>query len=69
MSIALLEKGVTTHAVIYDPFKEELFTSSKGEGAYLNDERMRVTMSLGLKDTLIGTGFPFKQPQHLRLLS
>ena len=65
VSIALVEKGVTTHAVIYDPFKEELFTSSKGEGAYLNDERMRVTMSLGLKDTLIGTGFPYKQPQHL----
>ena len=70
VSIALLRKpGVPTHAVIYDPFKEELFTASKGEGAYLNDERMRVTMSHGLEDTLIGTGFPFKQPQHLRLLS
>ena len=65
VSIALLEKGVTTHAVIYDPFKEELFTASKGEGAYLNNERIRVTISNGLKDTLIGTGFPFKHPQHL----
>ena len=65
VSIALLEKGVTTHAVIYDPFKEELFTASKGEGAYLNNERIRVTISKGLEDTLIGTGFPFKNPQHL----
>ena len=36
VSIALFEKGMVTHAVIYDPFKEELFTSSKGEGPYLN---------------------------------
>ena len=41
VSIALVEKGITTHAVIYDPFKEELFTASKGEGAYLNNERIR----------------------------
>ena len=65
VSIALLEKQVITHAVIYDPFKEELFTASKGEGAYLNNERIRVTTSIGLQDTLIGTGFPFKQPEHL----
>ena len=65
VSIALVEKGITTHAVIYDPFKEELYTASRGEGAYLNNERIRVTSSNGLKDTLIGTGFPFKHPQHL----
>jgi len=65
VSIALLEKQVITHGVIYDPFKEELFTASKGDGAYLNNERIRVTMSNGLQDTLIGTGFPFKDPQHL----
>ena len=65
VSIALLEKGVTTHAVIYDPFKEELFTASKGEGAYLNNERIRVSLSNGLKEALIGTGFPFRHPQHL----
>ena len=65
VSIALLEKQVITHGVIYDPFKEELFTASNGDGAYLNNERIRVTMSNGLQDTLIGTGFPFKDPQHL----
>ena len=65
VSIALLEKGTTSHAVIYDPFKEELFSASKGEGAYLNNERIRVSLSNGLKETLIGTGFPFRHPQHL----
>ena len=65
ISIALYENKIPCHAVVYDPFKEELFTASKGEGAFLNDERMRVTNSRGLENTLIGTGFPFKHPQHL----
>ncbi|MGE4594859.1 MAG: inositol monophosphatase family protein [Gammaproteobacteria bacterium] len=65
ISIALYENNVATHAVVYDPFKEELFYASKGEGAYLNDERIRVTKTNGLENALIGTGFPFKHPQHL----
>jgi myo-inositol-1(or 4)-monophosphatase len=65
VSIALFEKNVPCHAVVYDPFKEELFTASKGEGAYLNDQRIRVTDTHGLNEALIGTGFPFKSPQHL----
>ena len=44
VSIALQHKGVLEQAVVYDPLKQELFTASKGEGAYLNDERIRVTM-------------------------
>ncbi len=65
ISIALFENKVTTHGVVYDPFKEELYTASKGEGAYLNNERMRVTSTNGLQNTLIGTGFPFRHPEHL----
>jgi myo-inositol-1(or 4)-monophosphatase len=65
VSLALYEKNVAAHAVVYDPFKEELFYASKGEGAYLNDERIRVTKTRGLENALVGTGFPFKHPQHL----
>ena len=65
VSIALYENDEPTHAVVYDPFKEELFTASKGEGAYLNEQRLRVTNTQGFEGTLIGTGFPFKEPQHL----
>lgn len=65
VSIALYKKNQATHAVVYDPFKEEMFTASKGQGAYLNDQRIRTTKTLGFDDTLIGTGFPFKAPQHL----
>lgn len=65
VSIALYEKNIASHAVVYDPFKEELFTASRGEGAYLNDQRIRMTSTQGLTGTLIGTGFPFKSPEHL----
>ncbi len=65
VSIALYENNEATHAVVYDPFKEEMFTASRGQGAYLNEQRIRTTNTYGLKDTLIGTGFPFKVPQHL----
>ncbi len=65
VSIALYENNEPTHAVVYDPFKEELFIASKGEGAYLNEQRIRTTHTNGFENTLIGTGFPFKAPQHL----
>jgi myo-inositol-1(or 4)-monophosphatase len=65
VSIALYENDEPTHAVVYDPFKEEMFTAAKGEGAYLNEQRIRITGADGFENTLIGTGFPFKEPQHL----
>lgn len=65
VSIALKSKGKLEHAVIYDPISQELFTASRGGGATLNDRRMRVSNAKGLEGALLGTGFPFKQPQHL----
>ena len=61
VSIALSVKGVLTHGVIYDPTRNELFTASRGGGAFLNDRRIRVSKTLNLKDALLGTGFPFKE--------
>ncbi|BAF61571.1 inositol monophosphatase family protein [Candidatus Vesicomyidisocius calyptogenae] len=65
VSIALYENKEPKHAVVYDPFKEELFTTSKGEGAYLNEQRIRITHTNGFENTLIGTGFSFKESKHL----
>lgn len=65
ISIALLHKGVLTHAVVYDPNHNELFTASRGAGAFLNDKRIRVSKRAKLKDALIGTGFPFRDFTHL----
>ena len=60
VSIGLLQKGVMTQAVIYDPNRNDLFVATKGRGAFLNDRRIRVTKRHRLNEALLGTGFPFK---------
>jgi myo-inositol-1(or 4)-monophosphatase len=65
VSIAFQYKGDITHAVIYDPNRNHLFTASKGQGAFINDRRLRVSKKAKLQDALLGTGFPFKEFSHL----
>ncbi|HUU72754.1 MAG TPA: inositol monophosphatase family protein, partial [Burkholderiales bacterium] len=60
VSIALAHKGQIQHAVVYDPTRNDLYTASRGAGAYLNDKRLRVSRRDKLIDCLIGTGFPFR---------
>lgn len=61
VSIALLQKGIAQQAVIYDPNRDELFTSTRGSGAFLNDRRIRVSKRTRIEESLIGTGFPFRE--------
>ena len=49
-----------TQAVIYDPARNELFTATRGHGAFLNDRRIRVSKRRSSTTALIGTGFPFR---------
>lgn len=65
VSIALLHRGVLSQAVIYDPVSDELFTASRGSGAFLNDHRIRVSKRAQLGESLIGTGFPFRDFTHM----
>ena len=65
VSIALKNKNKTEVGVIYDPLRDELFTAEKGGGATLNNRRIRVSTQTSLNQALLGTGFPFKYPQHL----
>ena len=65
VSIALQHNGVLTQAVIYDPTKNDLFTATRGRGAFLNDRRLRVSKRTELADSLIGTGFPYSKFDHL----
>jgi myo-inositol-1(or 4)-monophosphatase len=67
VSIALQHRGATAHGVVYDPSKNELFTASKGRGAFLDDRRIRVSKCVHLKDALVGTGFPFKEGSRIDL--
>lgn len=61
VSIALLHRGDVIVGVIYDVAKNELFTAAKGQGAYLDNRRIRVSDTKDLRRALIGTGFPFRR--------
>lgn len=65
ISIAAVHKGRVEHGVIYDPLRDELFTATRGEGARLNDKRLRVTDRPHLAESLLGTGFPVVNMEYL----
>ncbi len=65
VSIALMHKGQLQHGVIYDPTRNDLYTASRGDGAFLNDRRLRVSKRDKLIDGLIGTGFPFRMFDYI----
>ncbi|HEX4885007.1 MAG TPA: inositol monophosphatase family protein [Casimicrobiaceae bacterium] len=65
VSIALAHRGVVSQGVIFDPVRNDLFTASRGRGAFLNDRRIRVSKRQHLRDCLIGTGFPFRDGSYL----
>jgi myo-inositol-1(or 4)-monophosphatase len=60
ISIALQIKGRVEHAVVYDPMRDETFTASKGQGAYLNNTRIRVSTRTALEEAIVATAFPFR---------
>jgi len=65
VSIGLQHNGILTQAVVYDPTKNDLFTATRGRGAYLNDKRLRVSKRKEMADSLIGTGFPYTRFEHM----
>jgi myo-inositol-1(or 4)-monophosphatase len=65
VSIACEHRGRLAHGVIYDPFKQELFAASRGDGATLNNRRIRVANLKTIEGALLATGFPFKNPDQL----
>lgn len=60
VSVALQVRGRLEHGVIYDPLRQELFTTSRGSGAQLDGRRIRVSKRAALEGALIGTGFPYR---------
>lgn len=65
VSIALLKQNRLFQAIVYDPMRQELFTASKGEGAFLDATRLRVKKTQRLSDALLGCGFPYRDDQDL----
>lgn len=66
ISIALKHKNQLQIGLVYDPLRQELFTATAGQGAYLDSRRIRVSATKLLENALIGTGFPFRDKQHLK---
>ena len=66
VSIAALENGEPMHGVIFDPLRNELFTASRGSGAFLNDRRLRIGQRATLSGALLATGFPPRERPRLR---
>lgn len=65
VSIAVRRHGQLQHAVILDPLRDELYTASRGQGAQLNERRIRVTRHATLEDSLLATGFMAGNPTNL----
>lgn len=61
VSIACKKGKHLLHAVVYDPCRNQLFTATKGKGAFLDGARIRASNATILRNSLIGTGFPFRE--------
>ena len=65
VSIAIRVNGRTEVGVVYDPIRNELFTAVRGEGAKLNEFRLRIDNERrDLNGSVLATGFPFKVAKH-----
>jgi myo-inositol-1(or 4)-monophosphatase len=58
VSIGIQVRGRLEHGVIYAPSTQDLYCASRGEGATLNNRKLRVTSCKDLDQALIGTGVP-----------
>ena len=66
VSIALSVRGKVEQAVVYDPTRNDIYSASKGRGAYVNDRRLRVGKRTRLPDCLISTGFAYRPGDKLK---
>lgn len=74
ISIACKHNGKLEHGVVYDPVRQEEFSASRGKGAQLNGNRLRVSKRNDLAQAVLGTGIPYRSrqeekiPQYMRTL-
>jgi len=68
VSIAYESDGEIIAGVVFDPYHNEEFSAAKGEGAYLNDEKIFVSKVSELNHALVATGFPYETEKILDLV-
>jgi myo-inositol-1(or 4)-monophosphatase len=61
VSVGVQVNGRLEAAAVYDPMRQEVFAAARGDGATLDDRKIRVSGRKELEFALIGTGFPFRQ--------
>ncbi|MBV1867790.1 MAG: inositol monophosphatase [Marinosulfonomonas sp.] len=59
VSIGLEFKGEIVSAVVYDPTRDEMFVAEKGQGAWMNESRLRVSGRSKMIESIFATGVPF----------
>ncbi len=59
ISIALEREGVLVSALVFNPVTDEMFVAERGQGAYLNEKRLRVAARKNLNECVIASGAPF----------
>jgi myo-inositol-1(or 4)-monophosphatase len=67
ISIALERDGMIVAGLVYNPINDELFTSERGKGAFLNNQRLRVAARKRLGDAVVACGLPHLGPGDLPL--
>lgn len=69
ISIAVQHKGITQHGVIYDPIRDELFSASRGQGAMMNQRRIRVSVKESLQQTCLAVGHAYRTMFNNEIIS
>ncbi len=73
VSIGLMKEGSLYAGVVYEPNLNEMFHAERGEGAFLNNQRIRVTETASMCDSLWATGFPYhdfaKMDEYMNFIS
>jgi myo-inositol-1(or 4)-monophosphatase len=64
ISIALMRADQVIFGLVYDPFRDELFTAHLGRGAACNDRPIRASAAASLATSLLATGFPYDRRSH-----
>ncbi|HAQ62546.1 TPA: inositol monophosphatase [Candidatus Delongbacteria bacterium] len=65
VSIAFYSENEVKAGVIYDPYTDETFTAVKGKGAFLNGEKISVSLETDMKKSIIATGMPFRRHEKI----
>ena len=71
VSIALMREGQMIAGVVYNPAVDDMFIAERGQGAYLNNRRLRVAQRRAMSDCVVGCGVPHlgKRREHPRFLT